>query len=329
LRRLGLDRGTTELELLDAIQEEEEKRRQAEFEALELQQQQEQVSLALQQEQERIALRRAEIEANIASIKAQQLVVETQIAALSAQQDVQQAAAALAEAQREGDEEAILRAREALELAQKNEELVAEQIPIAQEQADLAQQQVESAQQEIAAYESIAEQQTQNLLNQQELTLETERSADAAERFAAALERARLASTPGADTVVGASATPAARRFGGPVEPGQVYRVNEAGVEAFRPKGSNQIMPLLQPRNSLFSPSVSGHVLSVPQVNRLQQQGVNLAGLQAEVKGLRADLANRPVPTLSAPATFVNEPSPLATQIQLLNAQLKAARGVL
>lgn len=330
LKRLGISTRMTQLELLDRIQKQEEDRRKAELEALMLQQATERAALKYQQQQEVISLRRAATESQIASIKAQQLVLETQIASAQAEQQVRVAAAALAEAQQSGDQVAIIQARTALSQAEESAALVKEQIPLAQQQADLVKEQVAAAEQELEAYSEIAAQQSENLSNQQKLALEAERTADAAERFAAAMERAAIVGTPEATRIVGTvdPVEAQARRFGGPVEAGQVYRVNEAGIEGFRPHGSNQIMPLLQPRNSLFSPTIPGEVLSVPQMNQAGGS-VNLAGLKAEIKGLRADLANRPVPTLTAPATFINEPSPLATQIQLLSAQLKAARGML
>ena len=49
--------------------------------------------------------------------------------------------------------------------------------------------------------------------------------------------------TDGLGVIFGAR-TPARRASGGPVSAGQLYRVNEAGIEGFRPAGSGTIVPL-------------------------------------------------------------------------------------
>jgi len=92
-----------------------------------------------------------------------------------------------------------------------------------------------------------------------------------------------------------------ARASGGPVQAGKSYIVGEKRPELFVPRVPGTIVPQI-PQNPYPS--------------------------MARVEGLLQQLVNRPVPTLSSNATFVNEPNPLQSQIAMLQSQMRMARGI-
>ena len=93
------------------------------------------------------------------------------------------------------------------------------------------------------------------------------------------------------------------RALGGPVFPGQAYIVGERRPELFVPRVPGTIVPRV--------PQASG------------------SGSLARVEALLTQLVARPLPVVNAPATFINQPNPLQTQIELLQGQMRAARGAL
>ena len=104
------------------------------------------------------------------------------------------------------------------------------------------------------------------------------------------IEGVRLANLPG-------------RALGGPVVPGQAYIVGERRPELFVPRVPGTIVPRV--------PQASG------------------SGSLARVEALLTQLVARPLPVVNAPATFINQPNPLQTQIELLQGQMRAARSAI
>lgn len=337
LTKLGLSDKTTELELLDAQQKAESNRRRNENILLQKRQKLEVVQLQNQQAQEQLALKRAVTEAQINKTKAQQLVIDQQILQLQNQVALVRAQSALDVAKSRGASPAELVALQTEVDAQTQINKLGQQgLDAAQAGVTLADEQVADAKDAVADYQKIAELQTQNLKLSQSFALGQKQAADETERLAAALERAALAGDRvKANAIVG---TPEVepKRHGGTVTPGSLYQVNEAGMEAFKPLGGKPQL-LNQPANSLFSPLVPGRILTAPQVNQMLPSFSNgssgglvgLGRLESEIRGLRSDIASRPVQVDMGASTFINEPSPLATQLQIARGRLKAARGLL
>ena len=337
LTKLGLSDKTTELELLDAQQKAESNRRRNENILLQKRQELEVVQLQNQQAQEQLALKRAVTEAQINKTKAQQLVIDQQILQLQNQVALVRAQSALDVAKSRGASPAELVALQTEVDAQTQINKLGQQgLDAAQAGVTLADEQVADAKDAVAEYQKIAELQTQNLKLSQSFALSQKQAADETERLAAALERAALAGDKvKANAIVG---TPEVepKRHGGTVTPGSLYQVNEAGMEAFKPLGGKPQL-LNQPANSLFSPLVPGRILTAPQVNQMLPSFSNgssgglvgLGRLESEIRGLRSDIASRPVQVDMGASTFINEPSPLATQLQIARGRLKAARGLL
>ncbi|MGA1256883.1 MAG: hypothetical protein ACO3YX_07730, partial [Candidatus Nanopelagicaceae bacterium] len=93
------------------------------------------------------------------------------------------------------------------------------------------------------------------------------------------------------------------RATGGPVLANRPYIVGERRPELFVPRVPGTIVPRV--------PQASG------------------SGSLARVEALLTQLVARPLPVVNAPATFINQPNPLQTQIELLQGQMRAARGAL
>ena len=91
-----------------------------------------------------------------------------------------------------------------------------------------------------------------------------------------------------------------ARAGGGSVSGGLPYLVGERGPELFVPKVTGTIVP-----------NVPGGFTDTSRIEALLTQ-----------------LVNRPLPNVNPNFTFVNEPNPLQAQVNLLQSQLRAARGV-
>ena len=334
LRELGIAKGITELELLDKQQAAAKARRDVELKALREQQRLEVLQLQNQQAQEQLALKRAVSEARINKTKAEQLVMDQKILQLQNQVALVKAQSELDVARSRGASPAELAALQTAVDAQSQINQLGQQgLQTAQAGVVLATEQVADAKDAVTEYQQIAELQTKNLELSQSFALGQKQAADETERLADALERAALAGDRAkASAVVGV--TP--KRHGGTVSPGNLYQVNEAGVEAFKPLGGKPQL-LNQPANSLFSPFVPGRILTAPQVNQMIPSFGNGGGgtgggdrqLLAAVNALRADIAARPIQVDMGASTFINEPSPLATQLQIARGRLKAARGLL
>lgn len=106
-----------------------------------------------------------------------------------------------------------------------------------------------------------------------------------------------------------AGKTPGARAGGGPVDAGQLYRVNEAGIEFYQPVNSGKIIPLGEMNRRLSSPAAQSGIATV----RVELSGdldariVNVSGpVAVEVVGKAA----RPIIDAAANETIrrVNRP---------------------
>lgn len=78
-----------------------------------------------------------------------------------------------------------------------------------------------------------------------------------------------------------AGKTPGARAGGGPVEGGQLYRVNEAGMEYFQPANSGRIIPIGEMNRRLATPSAQSSGIATVRVELsgdLDARIVNVSG---------------------------------------------------
>ena len=89
-----------------------------------------------------------------------------------------------------------------------------------------------------------------------------------------------------------AGKTPGARAGGGPVDAGQLYRVNEAGVEFYQPANSGKIIPLGEMNRRLSSPAAQTGAIATVRVELsgdLDARIVNVSGpVAVEVVGKAA-----------------------------------------
>ena len=149
------------------------------------------------------------------------------------------------------------------------------------------------------------------------------------------------------------------RAIGGPVWAGRPYLVGEKGVELFVPDENGQIIPndklnVISPGRSLPSigvsstaPSVplssavsiaaknrdtvkvSGEKLLSPTLSNAHRNAIGLEVNLSRIETLVQEIANRPIPQISSNTTFVNQPNPIQAQVELLQGQLRAARGAI
>jgi hypothetical protein len=110
------------------------------------------------------------------------------------------------------------------------------------------------------------------------------------------------------------------RASGGSVAAFQPYIVGEKGRELFIPSQPGTIVP----NNRLVAPTLPGSYS--PTI--AGGNGFDVGKLLTEIRGLRSDIASRPIPTINAPATFINERDPIQARIALLQGQLKAGRAI-
>ncbi|MBE9103356.1 hypothetical protein, partial [Vacuolonema iberomarrocanum] len=209
LQRIGFQRGSSELEILEARQAEEERLAQQQQAALEAQQTAARTALDLELRRNELAARRAVIEAEIAETRARQNVLDAE--------------AALREAELSGDATQVQTAQTDLNLARQEAELSAEATTAAQEAA--------------AAQAEIGENARDALEAQQEAERVTANAAEQARQFAAEMERAAAASER-----IRPGNLPQARRRGGPVAGGQPYLVGEEGPELIMPRRSGYVL---------------------------------------------------------------------------------------
>lgn len=161
-----------------------------------------------------------------------------------------------------------------------------------------------------------AQQRRQAEFNEQQRKKDLESAQDVAD-VASAEETSAAAA--GFEALTGGT-QPAARRHGGPVQAGTPYLVGEAGPELLVPKTNGVILP---------NPVTQRILAQSP--GGLPSGVANNAGLLREInagiRDLQATIANRPIQFNEGSFTAVNAPDPLAAQIALTQAKLKALRG--
>jgi len=172
-----------------------------------------------------------------------------------------------------------------------------EEAAIRREIQDIQQKQLTAAQ--IAAEKDLLEFRINNEKTLSEFQLESLRQRIAALKEVEAIND-RIAKQQQLEEILRLTNLPG-RALGGPVVPGQAYIVGERRPELFVPRVPGTIVPRV--------PQASG------------------SGSLARVEALLTQLVARPLPVVNAPATFINQPNPLQTQIELLQGQMRAARG--
>jgi len=354
LQREGIGLTTTEAEINEAIRQKESDRRDEEFRALLRKQEQEQISLTLSQEQERIDLRRQLAQAEIAKIEAEALVVQTLLTIKAQERLIAFKELELVAKRAEGASQSeLISLQGQIEAEKANLELKQAELPLAERSLDIANQQIADIQDAQTELEGIFKAQQSNLKLQQDVAREQARQLDRREDESDRFERAQegitandiqrgralarsTGSTPRKVIPGGQKSVPIAQQMdvssfklvdaldtltqtisseneairgvqlranGGLVNAGQPYIVGERRPELFVPRVPGTIVP------------------RVPQI-------MGGMGDLSKIESLLTQLAMRPAPTLNAPATFINQPNPLQTQIELLQGQLRASRGV-
>lgn len=354
LQREGIGLTTTEAEINEAIRQKESDRRDEEFRALLRKQEQEQISLTLSQEQERIDLRRQLAQAEIAKIEAEALVVQTLLTIKAQERLIAFKELELVAKRAEGASQSeLISLQGQIEAEKANLELKQAELPLAERSLDIANQQIADIQDAQTELEGIFKAQQSNLKLQQDVAREQARQLDRREDESDRFERAQegitandiqrgralarsTGSTPREVIPGGQKSVPIAQQMdvssfklvdaldtltqtilseneairgvqlranGGLVNAGQPYIVGERRPELFVPRVPGTIVP------------------RVPQI-------MGGMGDLSKIESLLTQLAMRPAPTLNAPATFINQPNPLQTQIELLQGQLRASRGV-
>lgn len=265
LSKLGANQEQSALALVTQRQQKENQLAQQKLAAIQADQaaQKRKQELDIQSEasaarQQVLAAKRAEIEAQIAVVKAKQAEIDAQaqLAQANLIKDPEERAVALAQAQA-----AIGNAQQGTVTAQ--DALGSAKVGVQEAEVEVTAQQDRAALQR----ESLATQQAAELatFKQSEHLRLVDQLLESANAKAEAM-RANLEGAAKASAEIGAGGDPKtpARRHGGAVEGGELYRINDgSGLEAFRDHAGN-VTPFFEGQ-TYFRPSKSGSVLTAAQ----------------------------------------------------------------
>jgi hypothetical protein len=277
LAALGIKSQASIVGIVEQRQKLENKLAEQRRAALLQEQAQAQASLTLEAKRNELANNRAVVEARIAEIKAKAAVLDAQSALneqrIASEKEIAAAQAAVAAARQGGNQADIVAAQAQLKAAETTARLSQQQaqdgVALARQQADLAAQNTAEAIEQKNSQAELEELSRKTLATQQEAALKQFEAAESARAQAQQLELARASAegiAAAAERTKAAqsqttSAQPVPRRTGGPVGPGTVYEVSEAGPEMYRgPQGDYLI-----PDRGLYTFPRSGRILNAQQ----------------------------------------------------------------